>query len=79
VGYTGVVTTSVAYLAFAWGARRLAPTAAVVGTLIEPLVAALLAAALLSQPMAPRQWAGALLLAGAMLLLVRRSKAAVAD
>jgi DME family drug/metabolite transporter len=79
VGYTGVMTTSVAYLAFAWGARRLAPTAAVVGTLIEPLVAALLAAALLSQPMAPRQWAGALLLAGAMLLLVRRSKAAVAD
>ncbi|RSZ39481.1 MULTISPECIES: DMT family transporter [unclassified Variovorax] len=79
VGYTGVVTTSVAYLAFAWGARRLSPTAAVVGTLIEPLVAALLAAALLSQPMAPRQWAGALLLAGAMLLLVRRSKPLQSD
>ena len=28
-----VVTTSVAYLAFAWGARRLSPTAAGVGTL----------------------------------------------
>lgn len=79
VGYTGVVTTSVAYLAFAWGARRLSPTAAVVGTLIEPLVAALLAAALLAQPMAPRQWAGALLLAGAMLLLVRRSKSGQSD
>jgi DME family drug/metabolite transporter len=72
-GYTGVVTTSVAYLAFAWGARRLSPTAAVVGTLIEPLVAALLAALLLTQPMAPRQWAGAVLLAGAMLLLMRRA------
>jgi drug/metabolite transporter, DME family len=70
VGYTGVVTTSVAYLAFAWGARRLSPTSAVIGTLIEPLVAALLAAALLAQPMAPRQWGGALLLMGAMLLLV---------
>jgi drug/metabolite transporter, DME family len=79
VGYTGVVTTSVAYLAFAWGARRLSPTAAVVGTLIEPLVAALLAAALFSQAMTPRQWAGALLLAGAMLLLVRRSKPAQSD
>jgi DME family drug/metabolite transporter len=77
VGYTGVVTTSVAYLAFAWGARRLSPTAAVVGTLIEPLVAALLAALLLAQPMTPRQWAGALLLAGAMLLLVRRRNQAV--
>ncbi|KQW54552.1 DMT family transporter [Variovorax sp. Root411] len=79
VGYTGVVTTSVAYLAFAWGARRLSPTAAVVGTLIEPLVAALLAAALLAQPMTPRQWGGALLLGGAMLLLVRRSKPLLSD
>ena len=70
--YTGVVTTSVAYLAFAWGARRLSPTAAVVGTLIEPLVAALLAALLFAQPMAPRQWLGAVLLAVAMLLLMRR-------
>ncbi|WP_260590642.1 DMT family transporter [Variovorax sp. DXTD-1] len=76
VSYTGVVTTSVAYLAFAWGARHLSPTAAVVGTLIEPLVAALLAALLLSEPMAPRQWAGAVLLALAMLLLVRRTGAA---
>lgn len=79
VGYTGVVTTSVAYLAFAWGARRLSPTSAVIGTLIEPLVAALLAAALLAQPMSPRQWAGAVLLAGAMLLLVRRSRSAQTD
>jgi len=70
--YTGVVTTSVAYLAFAWGARRLSPTAAVVGTLIEPLVAALLAALLFAQPMVLRQWLGTLLLAVAMLLLMRR-------
>lgn len=77
--YTGVVTTSVAYLAFAWGARRLSPTAAVVGTLIEPLVAALLAALLLAEPMAPRQWAGAVLLAAAMLLLMRRNSAVRAD
>ena len=79
VGYTGVVTTSVGYLVFAWGARRLSPTAAVVGTLVEPLVAALLAAALLAQPMAPRQWVGALLLAGAMPLLVRRGKTVSSD
>lgn len=78
-GYTGVVTTSVAYLAFAWGARRLSPTAAVVGTLIEPLVAALLAALLLAQPMALQQWSGAVLLALAMLLLMRRSGGAGTD
>lgn len=75
VGYTGVVTTSVAYLAFAWGARRLSPTAAVVGTLIEPLVAAVLAAWLFEQALAPRQWLGALLLGAAMWLLARRGRA----
>ncbi len=69
VGYTGVVTTSVAYLAFAWGARRLPPTSAVVGTLVEPLVAALLAGLILAQPMAPRQWLGTAVLGSAMLLL----------
>ncbi|MNU07825.1 EamA-like transporter family protein [compost metagenome] len=72
-----MATTSVAYLAFAWGARRLPPTAAVVGTLVEPLVAAWLAALWLAQPMAPRQWLGAALLAGAMLLLVRRNRGIV--
>ena len=47
--YTGVVTTSVAYLLFAWGARRLSPTAAGLGILVEPLATALLAAWLLAQ------------------------------
>jgi len=75
VAYTGVATTSVAYLAFAWGARRLSPTAAVVGTLIEPLVAALAAAWLFAEPLTARQGVGALLLGAAMLLLARRRAA----
>jgi DME family drug/metabolite transporter len=41
------------------------------------LVAAWLAALWLAQPMAPRQWLGAALLAGAMLLLVRRNRGIV--
>lgn len=69
VGYIGVFTTSIAYLAFAWGARRLSPTATVVGTLIEPLVTALASAWLFSQPLTGRQCMGALLLGAAMLLL----------
>ncbi|MCJ0766053.1 DMT family transporter [Variovorax terrae] len=73
VAYTGVVTTSVAYLLFAWGARRLGPTAAGICTLTEPLVATLLAAGLLSEPLAPRQWLGAAGLGLAMLLLMRRA------
>lgn len=74
VAYTGVVTTSVAYLLFARGARRLGPTAAALGILVEPLVAALLAAWLLAQPMMARQWAGAALLCGAVGLVVLRGR-----
>ncbi len=72
VGYTGIFTTSIAYLAFAWGARRLSPTAAVVGTLIEALVAAVAAAWLFAEPLTARQGLGALLLGAAMVVLARR-------
>lgn len=71
-GYTGVVTTALAYVAFAWGARRLGPTASVVGTLVEPLVAALLAAWLLGEAMGATQVAGALVLCMAIMGLSRR-------
>jgi DME family drug/metabolite transporter len=69
VGYTGVVTTSVAYLAFAWGARHLPPTSAVVGTLVEPLAAAVLAAWIWNQPLTGQQYLGAALLAAAIWVL----------
>lgn len=70
--YTGVLATSAGYLLFAWAARRLTPTATVVGTLVEPLVAALLAAWLSGEAMAPRQGLGSALLGVAMVWLVRR-------
>jgi DME family drug/metabolite transporter len=73
VGYTGVVTTSIAYLAFAWGARRLSPTATVIGTLVEALVAAVAAAWLFSEPLTAQQGVGALLLGAAMVVLARRT------
>jgi len=72
VGYTGVVTTSVAYLAFAWGARHLPPTSAVVGTLVEPLAAAVLAAWLWNAQLSAQQYAGAVSLALAMVVLSRK-------
>lgn len=75
VAYTGVVTTSLAYLLFAWGARRLGPTAAGVCTLVEPLVATWLAAWLLGETLSGRQWLGAVLLGGAMLLLSQQRAA----
>lgn len=72
VAYTGVVTTSVAYLLFAWGARRLTPTAANVGIMVEPLVALLLGALLLGEAIAGLQWVGAGLLVAAVALLGAR-------
>ncbi len=74
LAYTGVVTTSVAYLLFAWGARRLTPTAAIVGIMVEPLVAVVLASLLLVEPMVARQWAGAGLLVLAVWLLMRPAR-----
>ena len=74
VGYTGVVTTSVAYLAFSWGARHLPPTSAVVGTLVEPLAAAVLAAWIWNQPLTGQQYFGATLLAAAMWVLSAGAK-----
>jgi len=70
--YTGVVTTSVAYLVFSWGARRLSPTAAGLGILVEPLATALLAAWLLAQPLTALQWLGGGLLGLALLAMARR-------
>jgi len=74
VGYTGVVTTSVAYLAFSWGARNLPPTSAVVGTLVEPVAAAVLAAWIWNQPLTGQQYLGAALLASAMWVLSAGAK-----
>ncbi len=76
VGYTGIVTTSIAYLAFAWGARNLPPTSAVVGTLIEPLAAAILAAWLWNQELTAQQYAGAFALALAMYVLSKKRPSA---
>ncbi len=62
--YLGMVTAALALLAFSWGAARLSPTALTVATLVEPLTAVLLAAALLGERLQPAQWGGALLLMG---------------
>lgn len=72
LAYLGIATTTVALLAFAWGAARLTPTALTVATLVEPLTTVVLAALLLGEPLAPVEWAGAVLLLGALVGLGRR-------
>lgn len=71
-GYTGVVTTAIAYVIFAWSARRLGPTAVVAATLVEPLVAIVLAVALLGESMGMRQLVGAGLLCASIVGLSRQ-------
>lgn len=71
--YLGVVTAALALLAFSWGAARLKPTALTVATLLEPLTAVVLSAALLGQRLAPAQWLGGALLLGSIWVLGRRS------
>ncbi|MEP6790460.1 MAG: DMT family transporter [Ramlibacter sp.] len=76
VAHTGAVTTSLAYLVFAISARRLTPTASIIGIMVEPLVAMLLAAWLFAESMNGSQWIGAVLLCAAVGLLARQNTTA---
>ncbi len=71
VAYLGVVTTAVAYLLFYAGMRTTAGSVAALLTLLEPLVAAVLARVVLDEPMTP------VMVAGACLLLVAVATASV--
>ncbi|MEV0898653.1 EamA family transporter [Actinoplanes sp. NPDC049802] len=67
--YAGAVTTALAYALFYTGLRRVPGSVAVVVTLLEPLTAALLAVALIGEPLGPATVTGGLLLLGAVAAL----------
>ncbi|GAA2452365.1 EamA family transporter [Actinomadura vinacea] len=69
VGWLGIATTAVAYMCFVHGLRRV--TAATAGTLslAEPLVAAVLALAVLGERLSAPATAGALLLLGGLVFV----------
>jgi len=69
--YMGLGTASLAFWAFATGARRLSPTRVTVATLIEPLIAAVLGVIILGETLHVSQIVGAVGLFGAILLLAR--------
>ena len=69
--YLGLGTASLAFWAFATGARRLSPTRVTVATLIEPLIAAVLGVIILGETLHVSQIVGAVGLFGAILLLAR--------
>ena len=70
--YLGVGPTAGAYAMFFAGLGSVRASAASIATLVEPLTAALLAAALLGERLSARGIAGAALLVGAVVLLLVR-------
>lgn len=59
LAYLGLVTLTVSYVAFGWGLRHLPPSTVVMLTMVEPVVASILAATVLSERLAVIGWIGA--------------------
>jgi DME family drug/metabolite transporter len=69
LAYLGLVPTALAYVLFLRGIRDIRATQASIVTLVEPLTAALLAAALFGERLTLLGWLGAALLVGALAML----------
>lgn len=72
--YLGIVTTGIGYILFMQGLQRVSATVGSVITLLEPLVASLLAALLLQEHITWMMGVGALLLISAVILLSQDRK-----
>jgi DME family drug/metabolite transporter len=65
ITYQGVITLTLAYVAFGWGLRRLVPSVVVMLTILEPAIASVLAVLVLDESLSAVSWVGAgLILAG---------------
>jgi DME family drug/metabolite transporter len=62
IAYQGVITLTVAYVAFGWGLRLLAPSVVVMLTVLEPAVASILAVLVLDESLSTTSWIGAALI-----------------
>jgi DME family drug/metabolite transporter len=58
IAYLSLVTLSLAYVWFGWGLKHLPPTSVVMLTMFEPVVAAVLAIAILDEELTLLAWAG---------------------
>ncbi len=74
LAYTGVITTAVAYALFYAGLRVVPGSVAAVVTLLEPLTAALLAVAILGEPLPVQTVTGGVLLLAAVAALYLRPR-----
>lgn len=69
IAWLAIITLTLAYIGFGWGLRVLAPTTVVMLTLLEPVVASVLAVTVLDESLATVGWVGAALIVVAMPLV----------
>lgn len=62
IAYQGIITLTLAYVAFGWGLRTLAPSVVVMLTVLEPAMASVLAVVVLDESLSVRSWIGAALI-----------------
>lgn len=74
VVYLGLAATSLAYLLFSSGLKRIPSSSAVTLSLAEPLTAAILGVAIVGESLSGQSWAGVALLLGGIALLAFGNK-----
>jgi len=72
--YLGIVTTSVAYILFSAGLKRIPSSSAVTLSLAEPLTAALLSVIIVGERLSGTSWIGIAMLLGGILVLTLSSR-----
>ena len=74
LGYLGLVTLTISYVAFGWSLQHIPPTLVVMLTLLEPVVAALCSVLVLHENLAPLGWVGAAVVGLGMILAGRSAR-----
>lgn len=77
LAYLGLITLTVAYVSFGWGLRHLPPTTVVMLTMVEPVMAAVLATVVLSERLSTTGWLGAALVVTGMPIVARSTRSTV--
>lgn len=72
--YLSLVTLTLAYVWFGWGLKRLPPTTVVMLTMFEPVVAAILAIAVLGETLSGPSWAGIVIVLIGLVIVGLRSR-----
>ena len=73
--YLGLATTSVAYVLYGWGLRKIPASSALTLSLAEPTTAALLGVVVVGEILGFTSWIGIGLLLGSIVILTLGSKA----